>query len=159
MTIIKLWNKECTKYFTRVKGVDPDQTAPVIRVYTVCYSLCIFWTHYLCTLKPFCSNFRIITAFLWMSEFFICPVWLESSLSAWRNLGSLATHWVHSEDSDQPGRILVFAWRTSHFVGFVISRLNSVICYCVITGCPRGKDRRKNRWRKERMKINSSSSC
>ena len=25
----------------------------------------------------------------------------ESSLSAWRKLGSLATHWVHSEDSDQ----------------------------------------------------------
>ena len=25
-------------------------------------------------------------------------VWSESSLSAWRKLGSLATHWVHSED-------------------------------------------------------------
>ena len=31
------------------------------------------------------------------------PVWSESSLSAWRQLGSLATHWAHSEDSDQPG--------------------------------------------------------
>ena len=28
----------------------------------------------------------------------ISPVWSESSLSAWRNLGSLNTHWVHSED-------------------------------------------------------------
>ena len=28
----------------------------------------------------------------------IDPVWSESSLSAWRNLGSLAIHWVHSED-------------------------------------------------------------
>ena len=28
----------------------------------------------------------------------IGPVWSESSLSAWRNLGSLATHWTHSED-------------------------------------------------------------
>ena len=28
----------------------------------------------------------------------IRPVWSESSLSAWRKLGSLATHWVHSED-------------------------------------------------------------
>ena len=27
----------------------------------------------------------------------------QSSLSTWRKLGSLATHWVHSEDSDQPG--------------------------------------------------------
>ena len=34
----------------------------------------------------------------------IRPVWLESSLSAWRKLGSLATHWAHSEDSDQTGR-------------------------------------------------------
>ena len=30
----------------------------------------------------------------------------QSSLSAWRNLGSLATHWAHSEDSDQTG----FCW-------------------------------------------------
>ena len=54
----------------------------------------------------------------------IRPVWSESSLSAWRKLGSLATHWAHnedsdhwaSEDSDQPGHpprlIGVFAGRT-----------------------------------------------
>ena len=30
----------------------------------------------------------------------VCPVWSESSLSAWRNLGSLATHWEHSKDTD-----------------------------------------------------------
>ena len=28
----------------------------------------------------------------------IRPVWSESPLSAWRKLGSLATHWAHSED-------------------------------------------------------------
>ena len=33
----------------------------------------------------------------------ICPVRPESSLSAWRKLGSLATHWAHREDSDQTG--------------------------------------------------------
>ena len=46
----------------------------------------------------------------------IRPVWSESSLSAWRNLGSLATLWADSEDSDQTGRmprlIWVFAGRT-----------------------------------------------
>ena len=46
----------------------------------------------------------------------IHPVWSESSLSAWRNLGSLATQWMHSEDSDQTGwmprLIWVFAGRT-----------------------------------------------
>ena len=57
----------------------------------------------------------------------ICPVWSESSLSAWRKLGSSATRWVHSEDSDQPGwmprLIWVFAGRISYFVGFVMLRL------------------------------------
>ena len=54
----------------------------------------------------------------------IRPVWSESLLSAWRKLGSLATHWAQSEDSDQTGRmprlIWVFAGRTCHFVGFVM---------------------------------------
>ena len=52
----------------------------------------------------------------------------QSSLSAWRNLGSLATHWVHSEGSDQTGwmprLICVFAGRTDHFVGFLMMWLN-----------------------------------
>ena len=39
----------------------------------------------------------------------IRPVWSESSLSAWRKLGSLATHWVHSEDSGQTGW-MPFRW-------------------------------------------------
>ena len=42
-------------------------------------------------------------------------IWVWS-LSAWRKLGSLATHWAHSEDSDQteqmPRLIWVFAGRT-----------------------------------------------
>ena len=46
----------------------------------------------------------------------IHPVWSESSLSAWRELRSLATHWAHSKDSDQTGwmrrLIWVFAGRT-----------------------------------------------
>ena len=35
----------------------------------------------------------------------IRPLWSESSLSAWSTLGSLATHWVHIEDSDQTRRM------------------------------------------------------
>ena len=41
-------------------SADPDQTAPLIRVYTVCHSVCIFWTHY-SMVEPHCSNFRVIT--------------------------------------------------------------------------------------------------
>ena len=40
----------------------------------------------------------------------IHPVWSESSLSAWRNLGSLASHWAHIEDSDQTGRMPRLIW-------------------------------------------------
>ena len=54
----------------------------------------------------------------------ICPVWPESSLSAWRTIGSSATHWAQCEDSDQTGRmprlIWVFTVRTCHFVGYVM---------------------------------------
>ena len=48
----------------RANSVDPDQTAPrggLIRVCTVCHSLCIFWMYY-SMVKPPCSNFRVITA-------------------------------------------------------------------------------------------------
>ena len=40
----------------------------------------------------------------------IHPVWSESSLSAWRNLGSLATGWAYSKDSDQTGRMPRLIW-------------------------------------------------
>ena len=57
----------------------------------------------------------------------IRPVWSESSLSAIRKLGSLATHGAHSKDSDQTGHMprlnWIFAGSTCHFVGFVMRRL------------------------------------
>ena len=40
----------------------------------------------------------------------IRTVWSESSLSARRKLGSLATHEAHSEDSDQTGRMPRLIW-------------------------------------------------
>ena len=50
-------------------------------------------------------------------------VWSESLLSAWRKVGSLATYWAHSEDTDKTGRmprlIEVFAGRT--FILLVLS--------------------------------------
>ena len=57
----------------------------------------------------------------------------QFSLCAWKNLGSLATNWAHSEYSDQTGRMFrltwVFAGRTCHFVGFVTRRL--LYWYCM----------------------------
>ena len=52
-----------------------------------------------------------------------CPVWSESSLTTWRKLGSLATHWVQSKDwSDwaDAQADLSLHWAHSYFVGFVM---------------------------------------
>ena len=66
----------------------------------------------------------------------IRPVWSEFSLSAWRNVGSLANHWAHSEDSVQ--LILVFAGRT--LILLVLSCRGSIIillytCYWKYGSC------------------------
>ena len=56
----------------------------------------------------------------------IRPVRSESSLSAWRKLGPLATHWAHSEvwsDWVDSQADLSLRWVHTHFVGFVMSRL------------------------------------
>ena len=66
----------------------------------------------------------------------ICPVWSESSLSTWRKLGSLATHWAHSEDSNQTGRmprlIWVFAGRTVILLFFSCGGSNCCILQLTI---------------------------
>ena len=53
----------------------------------------------------------------------IRQVWSESSLTAWRNLGSLATYWAHSEDWADAKADLIPRWAHTHFVGLVMSRL------------------------------------
>ena len=52
----------------------------------------------------------------------IRPVSSKSLLSAWRKLGSLATHWAQSEDSDQTGRMLVLSCRGSYCKTFIYCR-------------------------------------
>ena len=53
------------------------------------------------------------------------PIWSESSLSAWRKLGSLATHWAHAQAD------LSLRWAHTHFVRFIMSRLS---CFVEQTG-------------------------
>ena len=57
----------------------------------------------------------------------ICPVWSASSLSAWRKLGSLATHWAQQRrlwsDWADAQADLSLRWAHTHFVGFVMKRL------------------------------------
>ena len=47
---------------------DPDQIrSGLIRVYTVCNSLCIVWMHY-SKVRPSFSTFKVITANFWVTE-------------------------------------------------------------------------------------------
>ena len=51
---------------------------------------------------------------------------MRAFVLAWRKLGSLATHWTHSEDwSDwaEAQADLSLHWAHSHFVGFVMKQL------------------------------------
>ena len=84
--------------------------------------------HYFCFIVLSIAQLITVLLFLWFFDLHIIelrhdktnkmavrPVWSESSLSAWRKLGSLATHWVHSEDSDQTGHIYAgWAYRGSY---------------------------------------------
>ena len=51
-----------------VNSADPDQRSSLIRVYTVCHSVCIVWTHY-SMVEPHSSNFRVITTNFGVSEY------------------------------------------------------------------------------------------
>ena len=64
-----LYLQNCSRYMYKVNTVmilsfrtdRPGQTVQtLIRVYTVCHSVCIVWTHY-SMVEPHSSNFRVIT--------------------------------------------------------------------------------------------------
>ena len=63
---IKIWIHCCndpkfSDSYAWANSADPDQTAPrLIKVYTVCHSICIVWTDF-SMVEPHCSNFRVIT--------------------------------------------------------------------------------------------------
>ena len=54
----------------------------LIKVYIVCHSVCIFWTHY-SMVKQHCSNSSIITAIFWVSDFFqiLTEIYLHMTMS------------------------------------------------------------------------------
>ena len=55
----------------------------------------------------------------------IRPVWSESSLSAWRKFGTLATHWAHSEDSDQTWSLCWFCHVGAHVFDRFVPRVET----------------------------------
>ena len=106
-------------YWTRPDKISPDYQDDMSRL----------------TTKPTKSPVRQAKTQIGLG---IRSVWAESSLSAWRNLGFLATHWAHCEDSDQtrliPRLIWVFARGTDHFVGFVMRLL--ILCPFALLNLP-----------------------
>ena len=69
----------------------------------------------------------------------IRPVWSESSLSGWRKLGSLATHWVHSETLIRLGRCP--AWSesllgTQSFCWFCHEAVHMIVIILIRNSCP-----------------------
>ena len=113
------WNNVCCQVVSvYAVGIGKNLDHPLDYIYTrCCYNMSRLTT------KP--TKWHVRTAKTQIS-LGIRPVWSESSLSAWRKLGTLATQWAHREDSDQtvrmPRLIWVFAGR-SHFGAFVMKRL------------------------------------
>ena len=66
----------------------------LIRVYTVCHSICIFWTHS-CMAKPHCSNFRLTTAIFWVFKLFTFS-WYHSYLYVYAYMSQLMRLWYLS---------------------------------------------------------------
>ena len=86
----------------------------------------------------------------------IRPVWSESSLSAWRKLGSLATHSAHSEDCDQTGSesslgahaiLLVLSWGGSYVPMAFDLRVDPPEKCHMVYPCVMTRNHPKNTWR------------
>ena len=94
------------------------QRSSLIRVYTVCHSVCIVWTHY-SMVKPHSSNFRVITRnFLGVRIFrkFTVPLYLPV----------LSTEPVWCKEDVERGitvnRINVFSCQPSQYYCQILSR-------------------------------------
>ena len=133
---LKLVMTECSKTQIRL-------TRPKWSIISVAFKVAdLFWEQF-----PAIHFSRSTTK---QAKRLVCPTksrisWSESSLSAWRMYGSLATHEAHNKDSVtwQKSRLIwVFAGRTGHFSGFVVLWLfwlNSVLikiytCASLLTG-------------------------
>ena len=77
----------------------------------------------------------------------IRPVWSDSSLSAWRKLVSSATHWAHSEDSDQTGRMprLIRVFSRRRVILLVLSCRGSYVSFIVMSNSLERLQRRDTR--------------
>ena len=104
-------------------------------VYTVCYFICIFWVQY-SMVKPYCSNFMIITAtFPGVHFFFVVRVIVYELPHDKTNKKTCAP----SEDSYQPGqppsliRVFIVRMKKPWVLGYPLSTQRRLIR---LDGCP-----------------------
>ena len=64
---IRLTRSKWSLVFGQI-GLGKQYGPSLIRVHTVCHSVCICWTYYF-MIEPHCSNFKMITAICWVSEY------------------------------------------------------------------------------------------
>ena len=124
---IRLWYKPTHSRLRFVCFI----TEQIVLVYKHFPHQPIFW----CIYEPWYDKTNNVAVRPTMTQISLgIPVWSGSSLSTWRNLGSLVTYWAHSEDSDQTGRMPRLIWvfvGHSNFVGFVMRRLIFLIIFGV----------------------------
>ena len=147
------WGTPCSWIFIRIKVNlrRPSAQCQILysEIYGATFRIWFFrsslvWVYTVCPDLSVWSLFRIITVLAFKTKpikwhvrpaktrisLGICPGWSESSLGAqWVAKDPSFLH-ADSEDSDQTGRIWVFAGRTYHFVGFAVRRLISEAKIC-----------------------------
>ena len=92
------------------------------------------WSRWMCRLICSCVDHIWATSWQNQQNSMCAQQRLRSAQSdqsprcpAWRKLGSLATHWAHSEDWSDWADAGVFSGHTCHFVGFVMRSVISTI--------------------------------
>ena len=103
----------------------------LIRVYTVCHSVCIVWTHY-SMVEPHSSNFRVITTNILAARIFrkfkviLVDSWLKSQAQCfmkgrYRNDHKFSDRypWANSADPDQTAPSLIRVYTVCHSVCIV----------------------------------------
>ena len=86
----------------------------------------------------------------------IRPVWSESSLSTWRKLGSLATHWAQSEDSEQTGRmprLLVLSCRGSVKFAIILLVITVLKMHVMQNSYPEGCNSQQSPHQKDHFQV------
>ena len=119
--------------YAKADSADPDQTAPsLIRVYAVCHSVCIVWTHY-SMVEPHDSNVRVITTnLLGVRIFRKFTVFIVTGCSRYLDKVNRVHVPCHSDEVIN----LLREGNSNQVVHYFIEEDWSGICWSVLKGIP-----------------------